>query len=209
MSVETPNDAEVFTVRVYKSVVGYGWANTYEVRVTDGSVGRSGLEQAAIAIVNAERQFHFNDVRFDRAVISTYVPDATPYNPSSFLTLTLSVYGQRDPQSSSWLPLTTCVFARFNAAVGRSGKRFYRGCLNENDVGSAFIGHIIAQGTRNTIQTALNGLAGNFVAGVEMVLARGRPAPTNVRRVEFVTVADTSTTKKLNNRYFDFPARGR
>lgn len=207
MSVETPLENEVFTVRTYKSLYGYDWANTYELQVTDASVGRQGLEQAALAIVNAERVFHFTTVNFTRAVVSSYVPDSRPYNPSAFMTINLSLYGQRSRGNSEVLTLHECVFVRFNAATGRAGKRFYRGCLTEGDVDAVQVAYFINETVRNNIQVAMGQVVPNPAAGVRMVLARGAPQPNNIRSVEFVTVAELSVNRKVDHRYFDFPNR--
>lgn len=207
MSVQNPQNGEVFSIRTYKRASGYSWANTYEIRVFADGLTTSDLANAAIAITNAERQFHFTFVNFYKTVVSTYVPDTRPYNPVNFTTLTLSLYGQRGPGGSQLLPLTTCVFARFGTEVGRPGKRFYRGCLHEGDVDGVLVSHFIAQGTRDAIEAALGQIVGVFAPSIELVTARGTPSPTDVRRIVFVNVSELSVNRKLDNRYFDIRAR--
>lgn len=206
MSVEQPGQGEVFTVRSYKQYMNAQWANTYEIRCTDNAATRSDLLNAALTIVNAERGIHLNTINFFRAVISTYQPDSRPYNPSAFTTLDFSLQGQVTFGTNA-LPMSTCVFARFTAEGGRSGKRFYRGCLTEGDVDIGIKGHFILQTKRDAIQAAIGVLAGNFSANFEMVLARGTPQPTNVRRVTLISIAEQTSHRKLDNRYFDMRTR--
>ena len=206
MSVENPAQGEVFTVRSYKQYSGVPWANTYEIRCTADDATRSDLVDAALAIVNAERNIHWTGVNFYRVVVSTYQPDSRPYNPSAFTTVDLSLQGNVS-LTGDVIPLSQCVFARFTAEGGRSGKRFYRGCLAETDVGFGFKGHFVLEQRRNSIQAAIGVLAGNFSANFEMVLARGTPTPTNVRRVNLIRVAEQTSHRKLDNRYFDMRMR--
>lgn len=206
MTVENPTQGEVFSVRSYKQYSGTPWANTYEIRCTNDDATRNDLISAALAIVDAERNIHWTGVNFYRVVISTYQPDSRPYNPSAFTTIDTSFQGNVS-LTGDVIPLSNCVFARFTADGGRSGKRFYRGCLAESDVGFGFKGHFILQARRDAIQAAIGVLAGNFAANFEMVLARGNPTPTNVRRVEFITIAEQTSHRKLDNRYFDMRMR--
>ena len=123
MPILNPVANEVFVVRSYKVFQGTVWANNYEIRVTNDSVTTAGLQQAALNIVNAERQFHFDFVEFWKHVISTYVPDSVPYNPLSFISVNTSLNGQRAfSQSQEALPFSTCVFVRFTALTGRPMK---------------------------------------------------------------------------------------
>lgn len=207
MSVASPQNGEVFSVRTYKRASGYEWANTYEMRVIADGLTTSDLINAAIAITNAERQFHFNFVNFFKTVVSTYVPDTRPYNPTNFTTITLSQYGARSPGNNHLLPLTACVFVRFATEFGRPGKRFYRGCLHEGDVDGVLVAHFIAQSVRDNVEQALGAITNIFAPSIELVTARGSPTPTDVRRVVFVNVSELSVNRKLDNRYFDVRAR--
>lgn len=207
MSVESPANGEVFTVRIYKAAGGNVWANTYEIQTINEGVTTGDLVDAAQEIVSAERAFHFEYVQFSRVVISTYVPDGTPYNPATFRTVDVGLTGQRVYSSVQYLPLTTCVYAKFNASTGRTGKRFYRGCLDESDVDSVLVSHFIAGTRRDFIRTRLDAIVNVFWPGIQMVLARGTPEPTNVRVVQSVSIAPLATMKKLNNRYFDMSRR--
>ena len=207
MSVQSPNNGEVFSVRVYKRASGYTWANAYEMRVFADGLTTSDLVNAALAITTAERQFHFNFVNFYKTVVSTYVPDTRPYNPTNFTTITLSEYGLRSPLNDHMLPLTACVFVRFMTEFGRPGKRFYRGCLREGDVEGVLASHFIVQVTRNAIENALGQIVGIFAPSIELVTARGTPAPTDVRRIIAVNASELSVNRKLDNRYFDVRAR--
>ncbi|MQJ21701.1 hypothetical protein EI020_24160, partial [Escherichia coli] len=179
MPILNPTANEVFVVRSYKVFQGTVWANNYEIRVTSDSVTTAGLQQAALNIVNAERQFHFDFVEFWKHVISTYVPDSVPYNPLSFISVNTSLNGQRVfSQATEALPFSTCVFVRFTSLTGRPGKRYYRGCLLEQDVGFGPKGHRILPAVRNAIQTALASLLPEVAPTIDLVLAARAPTPT-------------------------------
>lgn len=204
MPILNPTANEVFVIRSYKVYEGNVWANNYEVRVTTDSVTTAGLQQAAINIVNAERQFHLNWVNFWKHTISTYVPDSRPYDPTSFISVNTSLFGQRsDPGTGQTMPLVTCVFARFSSTTGRPGKRFYRGCLTEDDVTFGTKGHAISDARITAIQSALSSLIPEVAPGIDLVLASGTPTPTSIRPVVLFAVAKTTTTRQLSNAYFD------
>ncbi|WP_204985442.1 hypothetical protein, partial [Escherichia coli] len=199
-----PQANEVFVVRSYKIYGGYSWANNYEIRVTTDSVTTAGLQQAAVNIVNAERQIHYQWVSFYKHTISTYVPDSRPYDPTSFISVNTQLEGQRQyPVGSPGLPLTTCVFVRFTSVTGRPGKRFYRGCLGEDDVQFGTSGHLINSQIRTNIQSVLAGLLPEVAPGIDLVLASGTPTPTSIRPVTGVAVAVYTTTRQLSQAYFD------
>ena len=204
MPLLAPQPNEVFTVRSYKQYQGNIWANNYEIQVLDQNVTTSGLRQAALNIVNAERQFHFEFVAFIKHVISTYQPDSRPYDPLTFISENTSFSGALSfPTSDDALPFTTCVFVRFVSVSGRPGKRFYRGCLREGEVVYGPIGHEIVQSARNRIETALSPLVGSVSPGVGLVIASGAPQPTSIRPVTGVAVARYTVNRKLSNAYFD------
>jgi len=84
MTLATITQGEVLTVRSYKQLGGYLWANNYEVEATQDIANPStALEFLAARIVELERGLHISTVVIDRVTISTYVPDSQPYNPNT------------------------------------------------------------------------------------------------------------------------------
>jgi hypothetical protein len=207
MPIDAVQTGEVFTVRTYKQHAGFGWANTYEVQSTTEPVNSvTAIESMASAFVALEQLIHLTPVTIDRVVVSTYVPDGQPYNPSSFTTIPVSLPGQRAP-SGDFLPLELCLFVRRNGAVGRDGRLLYRGCLLEADMGTdAFRGRVHPS-VRNSFQTTFNTWFTTTFPQAQwnIVLARGAPNPTNVRQVISFQVSEKIAVKKLKNRYFDRP----
>lgn len=196
MSAVNPQPNEVFTVRVYKNYSGQEWANTYELQAI-GEVTKATLESAASTILAAEREFTFNFVNFDRVVVSTYVPDGTPYNPDNFFTVIYDLQGLRISEAEP-MPLYACMFARRVVAGGRPGKAFYRGCLNESDVSFSTKNHLISPGQQSFYSSKLNTMLSSLPAGVQFVLASGRPAPVLVRPVISFSVSARTATRQLD-----------
>jgi hypothetical protein len=207
MPIDAVQSGEVFTIRTYKTHVGFSWANTYEVQAAVEPVNSvTAIESLAAAFVSLEQQIHMSAVVIDRIVVSTYVPDGQPYNPSSFTTIPVSLPGQR-VNTSEVLPLELALFVRRNAAVGRDGRLLYRGCLMEGDMFAQGFRPLLLTSSVNTFQTIFaTWLTTTFPQGQwNVVLARGRPNPTNIRQVINFQVSEKIAVKKLNNRYFDRP----
>jgi len=95
MPLTSVTGGEVFSVRVYKTVGQFMWANTYEiVALTDeGTTGEAFWNNVAQRFVTLEQNMHWGFVKIDRVVISSYVPDGQPYNPTSFISLPAGVFG--------------------------------------------------------------------------------------------------------------------
>lgn len=204
MSLLNPQNGEVFVVRSYKQAEGAVWANNYEIQAQADGVTFQDIRDAAVEIINAERQIHFTWVEFWKHTISTYIPDSQPYNPFSFVSVNTQFAGQRPyPQGGTGLPLTQCVFVRFSSTTGRPGKRFYRGCLDEGDVQFGTRGHVIADPRRTAIANSLAPLTTFLVPNVYVVLASGTPTPTTVRPVTGLSVVQFTSGRKLTNAYFD------
>lgn len=107
------------------------WVNTYEVSY-DGAIGD--LSATANAIANGERILHLAEVQFLSATISTWQPDSVPYNPLTFKTVELEQVGLRASAGVSAMDSNVCLLVKMMTALGRNGRRFYRGCLSEADV---------------------------------------------------------------------------
>jgi len=207
MPIDAVQVGEVFTVRVYKNYVGYGWANTYEVMaVNEPTNSVAAVESVAFSLVNLEQQIHLQGVVIDRVVVSTYVPDGQPYEPTSFTTIPVSSTGLRSP-GADVLPLEMSLFVRRNTTTGRDGRLLYRGCLTEADMSAAAFRPLIWQGAVNDFQNIFSSwFNSNFPSNLwAVVMARGRPVPTNIRTVVGFQVSEKMVVKKLRNRYYDRP----
>ena len=207
MPIDAVQTGEIFTVRTYKTFSGFGWANTYEVQAAVSPLNSiTAIEALAASFVALERQLHLVGVTIDRVVVSTYVPDGQPYNPSSFTTIPVSLGGQR-PAVSEPLPLELSLFVRRNASVGRDGRLLYRGVLMEVDMVSTGFRPLLTSNAVNGFQTVIGTwFTTNFPNSEwNIVLARGTPNPTNVRQVVGFQISDKIAVKKLNNRYYDRP----
>jgi len=208
MPINAVQAGEVFTVRVYKTIGGFAWANTYEVQaVTEPTNSITSIENLASAFASLDRALLLDIATLDRVVVSTYVPDGLPYNPDSFTSVPISLPGLRVSAGTQPLPLEACVFVRRNAPTGRDGRILYRGYLVESDVNTGLMRQFIETPTMATISSILNTWLMNTFPTQEwsIVMARGRPNPTNVRVVTTLIPDRRVVFKKLNNRYFDRP----
>ncbi len=207
MSIEFPGPNEVFTIRVYKEYAGLEWANTYEFRAReDNPITYTQLLNAANTIAATEAVFHLSYVNFTRIVVSTYVPDSEPYNPSAFLTFyPVGLTGGRTIVGglSEAMPLHVAVYARFNAVTGRSGRKFYRGVLTETDCAFSGSTYVLRTLAVQEVENPLNNLLANLSGIGQIVLARGTPVPVNVRAVTSVQVSNRAAIRQTRNRYFD------
>lgn len=193
---------EVYSVRIFKSYQGFNWVNTYELRCADSAATYGDLQTAALALATRERSFHFNWVQFDKLTISTYVPDGQPYDPNTFTTVTLEVSGLRG-YSGEGLPLDICVYVKRNVLSGRNGKHFYRGCLEEADVTFGGRRFEIGATRRTAIANEVQGQISDVQPLFALCLARGTPLPTNIRDVIGATVNNLTSTKQLDNPYYN------
>lgn len=135
MSVTSIAVDDLFTVRVVKYLTtnpDNKWANSYEFQ-SNAVGGEAELLLLAEALVNFEAAMHLTVVRFDRITISTWQPDSVPYDPSTFISSTLTQDGLLGA-SDDILALNTTFSVSRQCASGRFGHLFYRGCLTEGDV---------------------------------------------------------------------------
>jgi hypothetical protein len=207
MPIDAVQAGEIFTVRTYKQFAGFAWANTYEVQsVTEPVNSVTTIEALVSSLVALERSIHLTPVIIDRVVVSTYIPDGLPYNPSSFTTIPVSLNGTR-VASADALPLELALFVRRNAATGRDGRLLYRGCLTEGDMSVNSFRPILLSSSVNSFQTIFGTwFTATFPQSLwNVVLARGLPNPTNVRQVAGFQISEKIAVKKLNNRYYDRP----
>lgn len=205
MPVDDVQSGEVFTVRTYKSYVGFAWSNTYEIQAAVQPVNSvTAVEAVASAFVNLERQLHIDGVIVDRVVVSTFVPDGQPYSPSAFTTIPFSLNSLR-PAVAEVLPLELTLFVRRNSPTGRDGRLLYRGCLTENDMSASAFRPLLTPTAITNLQT----IFGTWLVSVfpnqdwNLVMASGPSTNPIVRTITGFQVSQKIVVKKLNNRYYD------
>jgi hypothetical protein len=203
---------EVLTVRTYKVVPNaeIAWANTYELIVDDPSQNVDEVAARLSALkdvfVTLERGLLNAAYLLDRIIISTYVPDGTPYNPYTFASYTISQPGLYFTPGNPLLPLQLCALIKRLVNFGRQGSLLYRGIVAANDASITPGGTIIEPGRANAIANLLNNFIGAVrQLGFDLVMARGRESVEvgTLRRVTGTEVKRDMRFKKLNNRYFD------
>lgn len=214
MSITEWTPGELFTCRIYKRLANRPdvvWANTYELRSNGTQLsGASGAEAVIGALEDFEQLFHLPDVRFDRGVFSTLVPDGEPYNPASFVTRTLSSSGARGTDQSQPAALNVCLKVRRIVETGREGRALYRRVLQEGDIAAPAGVYTLDGGAAGALDSIIadtytEGLSVSLSAiGVDMVMV-GKPGfngVPNVRAVQGLSASGV-TVKPFNNRYFD------
>lgn len=135
MTVLSFAEGDLFTVRVVKRLStnpNNKWANSYEFRATlAGSTDE--LLALGSAVVSFEQKMHKNTVRFDRLLMSTWEADSVPYDPTSFLSTTLTASGTLGGSGDN-VALNIALAVTRQAQSGRFGHIFYRGSLEEGDI---------------------------------------------------------------------------
>lgn len=219
MSISNWAEGELFTARIYKRLTARPdvlWANTYEIRARAvDPAGEVASEAVLRALAAFESLVHLNDVQFDRGVFSTLQADSEPYNPTNFVTVSLTdVVGARDAGSAHPVALDVCLFVRRVVGTGRQGRLLYRRCLTEFDVEAPagdfrlssvaqaeFAGHLIAPlpapfGPDSVIDGLTN-------LGVDLVMVGSQPiGEGNIRQVTGLSVGGV-TVKDYNNAYYN------
>jgi hypothetical protein len=211
-TLENIEIGEVLTVRTYKIVPGspIAWANTYEVV---SNVAASGITPASARlrtlidiIKNFETALLFGAYVLDKIVVSTYVPDGTPYNPFSFVSRSINQPGQYNTPGWGPLPLQLCTLVKRKVPFGRMGNILFRGIVSARDANITSSGTVITSGRLSQIQNILQSFIDQLATeDFTLVLARGRNV-VETSTLRFVTALDAKadmTFKKLNNRYFD------
>lgn len=208
-----------YTIRIFKAWgardARLEWVNTYEVRGPAGDANAAAA--VAQAIADAEKLIHRSEVQFLRATISTWRPDSKPYNPGAFKTIELAGVGALGPLSAATLNMNVAYMLKFQAAMGRSGRRFYRGCLGEPDVETtANLSWQVSagsslHGTGTQFVAFRNALSPYLAVGAEatkiMLLGKAAPGsnppvPEFPREVEKIEVGGVVVSRH-DHRYFD------
>jgi hypothetical protein len=134
MTVLSFTTGDIFTVRIIKSLTtnpDNKWSNSYEFHADEGG-GESELLHLGEVTAEFEVALHRDTVSFERILISTWQPDSVPYDPSTFISSTLTSNGAVGPVGDN-LALNLCLAVARVPASGRLGHLFYRGVLNEAD----------------------------------------------------------------------------
>jgi hypothetical protein len=202
----------IYQVKIFKSWGGRDpdrrWCNNYEL--DDAGATPADVVPAVNTIVAAEKLIHTVAIGFLSATISTWQPDSVPYDPTSFTTIELSGAGVRAAATGVQLDSNVCFVVRYSAALGRNGRRFYRGVLNEEDVQTGGDGKwsliptstlYQGQANFNAFAAGLATLLGNGTLMPGLKLVGGGEAPL-VRDVINVISAGV-TVNRRNHRYFD------
>lgn len=142
-------------IRIHKKLStnpSLGWVNSYEyVAAEDAEYGDTiGLVNQLIAM---EQAIHQVDVVFGKYVISTWVEDGAPYNPSSFVSVTLvGLVGLNT--NGAPMSLHNCLKVKRAVGMGREGTILYRRVLGEGDV-SSVAGDLVVSPAALATYTAL------------------------------------------------------
>lgn len=184
--------------------------NNYEVE--SAATGVASLAATASAIAAAEKIIHLDLVNFLSATVSTWEPDGTPYNPDSFTTVELAGVGSRATASQQSVDSNVALKVNYQPTTGRSGRRFYRGCLIETDiVGLGDLSYTFESGSPvadgGTAMVSFKSAMAPYLAGGtdanKVVLAyTGAGSGSVVRGVASIKSAGIAINRR-NHRYFD------
>lgn len=135
MSVLTFSADDLFVIRVIKSHHNNPsdqWANSYEFQALSDGAG-SDLVNLALVVVSFEVNLHKNLVDFQRFTASTWEADSVPYDPTTFMSVTITDVGNVGVVGGV-APLNECWSVARVATSGRLGHLFYRGALDTADL---------------------------------------------------------------------------
>lgn len=157
MSILSPVPGETFMFRSHKrlnSNPSLGWVNTYEF-VAGSATTHLNLLQAMGGVVEMERSIHLSEAVFFKRVVSTWVPDGTPYDPAAFLSVsTPGLVGARS--ATDGLPLNIVAQVNRQVPIGRQGKLFYRRVLAESEITSPAGDVVITPAAEAAIQAEID-----------------------------------------------------
>ena len=206
-----------FTIRIFKSWGARDperrWTNNYEITSPVASPGA--LLSEVNTLVAAEKKIHLPQTEFLSATVSTYMAEGPAYDPSSFLTVELQGQGERDiggifPDLA--LDSNVCLLMKFPAALGRSGKRFYRGVLSEGDVKMGGNGVFTFSGAPNKVAPGGADILAFKTQLVDMLAGGASPSklvlispaiPAGLSRPVVDVLSGSVVINRRNHRYFD------
>lgn len=175
MSVITFDTGDKFIFRVFESVsqnMQDHWSTTFEA-VAESPGGLADLQTLGTKLVGLVQGMTGSFVSLPQYSISTWEPDAQPYNPETFYVAPAgALVGSRTMTAP--LGLDVCLLIKRKTYVGRSGRIFLRGALDEADVerqGTRFVltDQSTMQDNLDAIVDALN-LADYFTGGIGILL---------------------------------------
>lgn len=135
MSVASFETGAKFVVRIIKSHHNNPsdqWVNSYEFVATEAG-GEPALLTLGTTLVAYEKLLHMVDIDFDRLTISTWEADSVPYDPTAFISSSLTGAGATGVVTGME-PLNECLSVARVCSFGRFGHIFYRGCLDAAEV---------------------------------------------------------------------------
>ena len=211
MTLANVDPGDAFTVRTIKRYNEQRWANVLElvyVGANSMTMPVTTLTDVLNLIADTEADLLLDPFTVERVLLSTVEPDGRPYNPFTFISLAVELQGRRSvPIGQRPLPLTNCVLVKKTVSTGRQGNILMRGLLHTGDGTLGIAGFTMTQQVADTIENRLNQLRDTLIGQFTLTtcLATVRPdgtllpprltGPFEVRRI--------TTTKKLNNKYFD------
>lgn len=207
-----------YNVRIFKSWGSRDsaarWSNTYEIISDAAGVGDVGT--IVDDLVAAERAMHLGNVQFLSALVSTWAENAGQYNPANFVTLELAGTGQRTGYpAGTELGGNVTFMVKFQPSTGRSGRRFYRGVLLEQDVEmggdlgfklSSGAGTLLTGGGFAAFRTPLLPHLDDGASNEKIVLIYDGPSQATAARVArgiAAVEAGGVVVNKRNHRWFD------
>lgn len=153
----------------------------------------------------------YNPMVISRTVVSTFVPDTSPYQGDEFYVNEHNLQGLRILGGKMLLPLKIAMFISKQIATGRSGKMFLRGALAEEDVefGQELFAPSGIANLDGVVEDAvsISGISSYFYASESSLkLCVGTNAgviinPRLVENFEFKGIRSVS----VNHRYYDQP----
>jgi len=200
MPVGTYAVDDLFVLRIIKhhhNNFNDKWVNTYEFKATEVG-GETELLILAEAWVNFEKQIHHEEVDFDRFTISTWEADSVPYDPESFISVSIGGPGGT-PSTIGILPINQVLNVTRVAASGRFGHLYYRGVLDQADVEApAGISTLVdPAGVQSRItDTLVSSNAGDSIGSapdLSLSLVMVNKTGTQVRTVNGLFAAGTTT----------------
>lgn len=200
MSLDNPQPDDLLTVRVIKNLVTNPlnkWANSYELQIKAG-VATGDITALCMALVRFEKAIHRDVVQFDHMVISTWEADSVPYNPSSFIVVSLTGNGEVGEVGDN-LALDKVLVVVRQPIVGRFGHLFYRGVLNEADT-EAPAGRTVLTDPAGTAATIASAVSTSDVADLlgdpataDLQLVMINATGTQVRRIIALNATGVTT----------------
>lgn len=202
----------VTTYKHHENISTHQFVNTYEVQLRDTMVDpESELETLVDAIVTFEKAITYSYIIYDRATVSTWEADTTPYDGNEFVSYDYGGYGSILVGSYVPAPLNVVLYLRRTVSTGRPGKLHIRGAAHQEDY-HAPAGTLEATSASDAywgaeIPTAVSTNLGAYLpsgtSAFQLVMVgRNSAGATTVRPVKNIEYVGYRNTKRTH-RYFD------